>query len=226
MGSAAIALLVLLIGSNAWVSTNLVKSLEWRHLPPEPMPTADAIVVLGGSTRPADYPRPWVDLLQSGDRILHGAQLYNAGKAPKLILSGGRIEWKGGGPSESEDMAQVAIAMGVPRTDILQEPTSLNTYQNAVNVRTIVEREGFETILLVTSAMHMPRALAIFQKQGMNAIAAPTDFIVSERSLKELQGTGQGFLLNLLPNAANLHELSLAIKEYIGFIVYRLRGWL
>lgn len=226
MGSAAIALLVLLVGSNAWVATHLVKSLEWRHLPPKPMPTADAIVVLGGSTRPADYPRPWVDLLESGDRVLHGAQLYQAGKAPKLILSGGRIEWKGGGPSESDDMAQIAMAMGVPRADILQEPTSLNTYQNAVNVKAILEREGFSKILLVTSAMHMPRALAIFQKQGMDAIAAPTDFIVSARSLEELRGTGQGFLLNVLPDAANLDELSRAIKEYIGFAVYRLRGWL
>lgn len=226
MGSAAIALLVLLVGSNAWVATHLVKSLEWRHLPPKPMPTADAIVVLGGSTRPADYPRPWVDLLESGDRVLHGAQLYQAGQAPKLILSGGRIEWKGGGPSESDDMAQIAMAMGVPRADILQEPTSLNTYQNAVNVKAILEREGFSKILLVTSAMHMPRALAIFQKQGMDAIAAPTDFIVSARSLEELRGTGQGFLLNVLPDAANLDELSRAIKEYIGFAVYRLRGWL
>ena len=226
IGSAAIALLILLISSNAWVATRLVQSLEWRNLPPDPMPMAEAIVVLGGSTRPADYPRPWVDVMEAGDRILHGAQLYNAGKAPKLILSGGRIEWRGGGPSESDDMAQIATAMGVLKADILEDPTSLNTYQNAVNVKAILSREGWNQILLVTSAMHMPRALAIFKKQGVEAIAAPTDFLVSERTIAEIGGTRQALLLSLLPDANNLDKVSRAIKEYIGLVIYRLRGWL
>lgn len=226
LGSAIAALLILLISSNAWVATRLVQSLEWQNLPPDSLPTAEAIVVLGGSTRPADYPRPWVDIMESGDRVLHGAQLYKAGKAPKLILSGGRIAWKGGGPPESDDMAQIAVAMGVPKSDILEDPTSLNTYQNAVNVKGIVQRENIDTILLVTSAMHMPRALAIFRKQGMNAIAAPTDFLVSERAVAEITGSRQAILLSLLPNASNLDTVSRAIKEYIGLIVYRLRGWL
>jgi uncharacterized SAM-binding protein YcdF (DUF218 family) len=226
MGSAAIALLILLLSSNTWVATRLVQSLEWRHLPPAPMPTADAIVVLGGSTRPADYPRPWVDVMEAGDRVLHGAQLYKAGKAPNLILSGGRIEWKGGGPSESNDMAQIAVAMGVPQQAILEDPTSLNTYQNAVNVKAILEQAGLTRILLVTSAMHMPRALAIFKKQGIEAIAAPTDFWVSERAIAEISGTRQALLLSLLPDADNLDQVSRAMKEYIGLLVYRLKGWL
>ena len=226
MSSAAIALLILLFSSNAWVSTLLVKSLEWRNFPPNPVPTAEAIVVLGGSTRPADSPRPWVDVMESGDRVLHGAQLYKAGKAPKLILSGGRITWRGGGPSESDDMAQIAIAMGVPESAIIEEPTSLNTYQNAVNVKAILEQENINRILLVTSAMHMPRSLAIFKKQGIEAIAAPTDFLISERAAAEIQGTRQAVLLSLLPDASNLANVTRAMKEYIGLVVYRLRGWL
>ncbi|MEO1296251.1 MAG: YdcF family protein [Cyanobacteria bacterium J06636_16] len=226
MSSAAIALLVLLISSNAWVSTLLVQSLEWRHFSPKPVPTADAIVVLGGSTRPADAPRPWVDVMESGDRVLHGAQLYQQGKAPKLIFSGGRIEWKGGGPPESDDMRQIAIALGVPEADIIQEPNSLNTHQNAVNVKAILERENMDRILLVTSAMHMPRSLAIFKKLGIDAIAAPTDFQVSERVVDEIRGTRQALLLSLLPDASNLADFTRAMKEYIGLVVYRLRGWL
>lgn len=226
MASTTIALLVLLISSNAWVSTHLIRLLEWQNLPPDPVPTAEAIVVLGGSTQPADYPRPWVDVKDAGDRILYGAQLYKAGKAPKLILSGGRIDWKGGGPPEADDMAQIAVAMGVPKADILEEPTSLNTYQNAVNVKAILDREDIHRILLVTSAMHMPRALAIFKKQGIATIAAPTDFIVSERSLVEISGTREGFLLSLLPDAEYLNDFSKAIKECIGLVVYRLRGWI
>lgn len=226
LGSAAIALLILLVSSNAWVATRLVQSLEWRHLPPNPVPTADAIVVLGGSVRPADFPRPWVDVTEAGDRVLYGARLYQAGKAPKVIFSGGRIPWKGGGPPEADDMAEIAKAMGVPETDILADRTSLNTYQNAVNVKAILEQEEINRILLVTSAMHMPRSLAIFKQQGIAAIAAPTDFLISERAVAEITGTRQAFLLSLLPDADNLEQVSRALKEYIGLAVYRLRGWL
>lgn len=226
MGTAIAAFLVLWAGSNAWVATELVQSLEWQNLPPQPMPEAEAIVVLGGSTRPADYPRPWVDVMEAGDRVLHGAQLYKAGKAPRLILSGGRIHWRGGDPPESDDMAKIAVEMGVPETDIWEEPSSLNTYQNAVNVKAILEKEGINRILLVTSAMHMPRALAIFKKQGIEAIAAPTDFLISERQVTEVTGSRQAIWLSLLPDASNLDNVSSALKEYIGLLVYRLRGWL
>ena len=65
-----LALTVLLVGSNSWVSMQVVKSLEWQNLPPSALPTADAIVVLGGATRPQVPPRPWVDLQDEGDRIL------------------------------------------------------------------------------------------------------------------------------------------------------------
>jgi len=161
MGAAIAALIVLWAGSNAWVATRLVQSLEWQNLPLDPLPNAEAIVVLGGSTRPADFPRPWVDVTEAGDRVLHGAQLYKAGKAPKLILSGGRIEWRGGGPPESDDMAQIAEAMGVPRADILEDPTSLNTYQNAVNVKAILQREGIDRILGVADARYELISLGI-----------------------------------------------------------------
>jgi uncharacterized SAM-binding protein YcdF (DUF218 family) len=225
IATATTALLILLLSSNAWVATRLTQSLEWRHLPPNPVPTADAIVVLGGSTRSAIYPRPWVDLMESGDRVLHGIRLYQAGNAPKLIFSGGRIVWRGGGRTEASDMAEIAVAFGVPRSAILEEPDSLNTYQNAVNVKALMAEEGIERVLLVTSAMHMPRALGIFMKLGIPAIAAPTDFIVSSQTVAEIGGTRQAVMLSLLPDAANLALVSRALKEYLGLMVYRLRGW-
>lgn len=226
MGAIATALMVLLIGSNAWVATRLAQSLEWQNLPPQPVPKAEAIVVLGGSTRSPIYPRPWVDLNEAGDRILHGIRLYKAKKAPLLVFSGGRVAWRGGGNPESADMAAIATAWGVPASAIAQDPTSLNTYQNAVNVKALLAERDLNHILLVTSAMHMPRALAIFRHQGMNAIAAPTDFLVSAQSVEEISGSRQGVMLSLLPDASNLFQISRAIKEYLGLLVYRLKGWL
>ena len=222
----ALSLIVLLLTSNGWVSNGLVRSLEWQHFPPKELPTADAIVVLGGATKSAFPPRPEVDLSEAGDRVLYGAQLYREGKAPLVITSGGRVEWRGGGPSESADMAQILKTVGVPGSAILQDPTSLNTYQNAVNVRKIMKERGIRKILLVTSAMHMPRSLRIFQRQGIDAIPAPTDFLVSQQEIEEPNSSTQAILLNLVPDTDRLNKTTQALKEYIGMVVYRLRGWL
>lgn len=219
------ALSIVLVFSNATVSEWLGRSLEWQHLPPASLPNADAIVVLGGATRPPQAPRPWVDVMESGDRPLHGARLYLEGKASKVIMSGGRIDWKDGGPPESSDMAELAKTLGVPADAILEDPTSLNTYQNAVNVKQILDAENLHTVLLVTSAIHMPRSLQIFKKQGIEAIAAPTDFRIVTQPNPTDQSL-QAHILNTVPDVGRLEYSTRALKEYIGIIIYRLRGWL
>ena len=232
----SIALLSIVLPGNRWISDQMVRSLEWQNIPTGELPTAEAIVVLGGATRPQKPPRPWIDLLDEGDRIIHGAQLYNQGKAPLLIMSGGRIDWQSSTDqtrpnqnpleSESAEMAKLAEALGVPSTAILQDPTSLNTYENAVNVKKILQNRGIKRVLLVTSAMHMPRSIAIFKKQGIEVIPAPTDFLISEQEIQAEQQTIQGTLLNIFPDSVSLHRFTRALKEYIGYGVYRLRGWL
>lgn len=222
----ASSLFVLYFSSNSAVSSKLVSTLEWRYLPPEPMPTADAIVVLGGATAPALSPRPWVEVSERGDRILYGARLYNQGKAPKLILSGGRVTWRGGsGASEAGDMAEIAKAMNVPTEDILLEETSLNTRQNAVNVQALMAEQNIDALLLVTSALHMPRSVAIFEKLGIEVIPAPTDYLVTQEGFEGAEETIQARLIGLFPDANALDRFTAAMKEYVGFLFYRLRGW-
>lgn len=219
-----LGLVILLGASNSWVSNWLVQSLEFQNLPGE-IPNAEAIVVLGGATKPQSPPRPWVEVSEEGDRVLYGAKLFRDRKAPLLILSGGRIHWKGGGPPESADMAELVEGMGVPASAILQDPTSLNTRENAVNVKQIMESRKIQKILLVTSAMHMPRSLMIFKKLGIDAIPAPTDFLSSLQDSSELGGSTEAVILNLLPDADRLLRTTRAIKEYIGIAIYWLRGW-
>jgi uncharacterized SAM-binding protein YcdF (DUF218 family) len=223
--SIALSLTVLLFSSNAWVSRSLVRSLEWQNIPLSPIPNAEAIVVLGGATKSPLPPRPTVDLSESGDRVIYAAQLYRQQKAPTIILSGGRIDWRGNGSPESSDMATILTSIGIPKEAIIEEPDSLNTYQNAVNVRKILGSRGIKKILLVTSAMHMPRSLLIFKRQQIDAIAAPCDFLVSEGEVKELVSTPKAAILGLLPDTDNLHQFTSALKEYVGTFVYRLRGW-
>jgi uncharacterized SAM-binding protein YcdF (DUF218 family) len=221
----AIALMVLLLGSNGWITNWLVQSLEWQNLP-QNLPNADAIVILGGATRSGHPPRPMVDVTEQGDRIIYGAKLYQEGKAPVIIAVGGRVEWRGGGQPESEDMQQLLELMGVPSDAIIQEPKSLNTYENAVNLKQILTEKGINKVLLVTSAMHIPRSLLIFKRQGIDVIAAPTDFLVSEQELTEVNRSTEAVILNLLPDVNRMDKTTKAIKEYIGTFIYWLKGWL
>lgn len=234
-GAIALALVVLWTAANGWVAVALTRSLESRAVAlqietggsAKELPTADAIVVLGGGIKSTEPPRPWIDLADEGDRTLYGVKLYRDRKAPKLIFSGGRIDWRGGGSQpESAAMAELAGAMGVPNEDMLQDPDSLNTRQNAEKVKVILDRERLGRVLLVTSAMHMPRSFAIFKKLGIPTIAAPTDFVFSDRDELERRSSPEAIALNLLPDAENLRTTTRAIKEYVGMVAYWLRGWI
>ena len=221
-----LAFIILMTAGNIGFSNRLVTSLERQYLPLKNTPQADAIVVLGGSTRNNEPPRIIPDLSERGDRLLYGVKLYKDGAAPYILLTGGRIDWYGGSSSEAKDMAALTEIMGVPRDALLLESRSLTTYENAVYTKEILERRKIERIILVTSAAHMPRAMAIFRKQGINAIPAPTDYMVSDRNLIENQVSTQSRIISLFPNPESLDRTTQIIKEYIGTYIYRLRGWL
>ncbi len=217
-----VALVVLLGSSNEVISKLMVRSLEGQYLPKGELPKSEAIVVLGGGTRPRISPRPWYEVNEAGDRILYGSWLYKQGKAPLLVVTGGRADWYGeGGNPESEDMAAIAEIMGVPTSDIIQESQSFNTRDNAVNTNHILDQRGINKVLLVTSALHMPRSMEIFRKVGLEVIPAPTDFL----SVNNENNKGLAIVLDLLPSAEALKNTTNAIKEYIGLFIYQLAGW-
>jgi uncharacterized SAM-binding protein YcdF (DUF218 family) len=116
--------------------------------------------------------------------------------------------------------------MGVPKQAIWLEDQSQNTYENALNCASLLKSRGITRVILVTSAMHMPRSVALFRKQGIEPIPAPSDFTVTEEGWKELGSTPEAVLVNILPNAGSLNLTSSALKEYIGLLTYHLRGWL
>lgn len=216
------ALWILLLASSPWVADALIRSLELQNLP-NTIPSAEAIVILGGGTVTAIPPRKWVEVNDGGDRILYGAKLYREGKAPKVIVSGGSLSWQSGAEPESNAMTELLTTMGVPQSAILADAVSVNTYENAVYVKKILEQEGIRQVLLVTSAFHMPRSLLIFRKLGMEVFPAPTDFRAVDLTPENYSLAG--ILLRCLPNSEKLQLFSVALKEYIGILVYRLQGW-
>jgi uncharacterized SAM-binding protein YcdF (DUF218 family) len=222
-----LALGILFIAGNRFVADGLQRSLEWRYLPLDEIPNAEVIVLLGGGTQSAVYPRPTVELNSAGDRVLYAAHLYHQGKADHILVSGGSIDWLSSTTNPAQDMASLLEELLVPKEAIWLESTSRNTYENAANSRQILAPLGIQRIILVTSAAHMPRSVALFEHQGFDVIPAPTDFRITQPGWDQMTSASLPVqLLNLFPSADNISQTTGALKEYIGLFIYRLRGWL
>jgi len=109
-------------------------------------------------------------------RLSEGVFLHNRLPETKLLLTG-RSAFKGIIP-QAEVMGHVAKEWGVKAEDIVIEGEAKDTKDHAIYVKEIVGRDKF---ILVTSASHMPRAMALFRKYGMEPIPAPTDYMVKKR---------------------------------------------
>ncbi len=223
-----LALIVLFVGGNRWVAMSLTRSLEQRYLPPQVFPAVEAIVVLGGGTESYGAPRSGVELNGAGDRLVQAVRLYRQGVSPQILVSGGNITWLGGRPSTpAEEMKDMLIFMGVPGDSILLQPDSQNTYEDALYSAEMLDELGIQKIVLVTSATHMPRSVALFEAQGLEVIPSPADFSVPDYAWQDLwQGDIQSQLINIIPNAGSLSQTTSSLKEHIGWLVYKLRGWL
>jgi uncharacterized SAM-binding protein YcdF (DUF218 family) len=142
--------------------------------------------------------------------------LWRAGKAKTILVSGGDEPWADATRPEADRAAQALEALGMPAAAILTEGESRNTRENAVNSAALWRANGFRSGLLVTSAIHMPRALATFRAVGLDLIPFPSDFRGEYAS---------GGLFHFLPDARALVMTTAAIKEWVGIAVYRWLGW-
>jgi uncharacterized SAM-binding protein YcdF (DUF218 family) len=218
LAALSIGILWLGLWSMPIASERLRLSLESRFAQESvaALPAADAVVVLGGGIKGAPPDWPYSDLGRASDRVWHAARIYHAGKAPRLILSGGSMPWLGARRTEADAMQGFLVDLGVPIEAILREGRSRNTRENALYTAEILNAQGIGRVLLVTSALHMPRALATFRAVGIDAVPAATDFEVMPEP---------GHPIRWLPDAEALFDSTRALKEYLGWWVYRWRGW-
>lgn len=222
------ALALLFLGSNRWVSYALARGLEWRYLPSETTPQAEVIVLLGGGTEPNDYPRPMAEVNSAGDRVLYAARLYHDGAAPAILVSGGNLAFSSSrGATPADDMLEILTLTGVPADAVWQQDRSQNTHDDAVFSAELLREKEITEVILVTSAMHMPRAKALFEKQGIDVIPAPVDYTITEQGWQSVFRPSLGeFLIQLLPNESALGLTTTVLKEYLGMLIYSLRGWI
>jgi len=167
------------------------------------------IVVLGGS-HVLDPKLPITSQFSHSGlvRLIEGMRLYKRTSGAKLILSGG----VGIDPlTDAELMSNLAVELGISKDDIILEAASMSTFDEARFIKPIVKNERF---LLVTSASHMVRAMALFKKLGMNPIPAPTGHLIKH----------YGKAISIFPGTENLLNSDELIYEYLALIKEHLWG--
>ena len=162
----------------------------------------------------------------AGDRVTYAFKLYKEGAAPTIILSGGNIGFlEESSSTPAENMAGMLEMLGVPENALILQSKSENTEQDAIYSCEIVKEKGFKNVILVTSAFHMPRSVALFDAQGCKVIPAPADFSITEAGWQKLwHPSPEEFVLNLIPQYSNLSSITKVMKEYIGMAYYQLSG--
>lgn len=204
------------LAATAWLwmwSTPVVSDMLVRHVEAdsgprrvEEVPAADVIVVLGGAMRPAEPPnRPYPGMDAAADRVWHAARLYHAGKAPWVLVSGGADTHAT--ESEAASMRRLLLDMRVPQQAILLEAESRDTVSNANNSAALMRAKGLRRAILVTSAVHMARAAALFTLTGVQVQPAPTDYESRNGPWRSKAA---------LPSAEALDRSGRAIKELVG----------
>lgn len=186
-------------------------SLDWDQL--------DTIVVFAGCGMMVES-RPVTQ--QVGDsaavRLIEGIRLYRACPACTMILSGGGPGCDLEAPYERLTNYRYAVTLGVAPDDIVIERESWDTVDQARILRDML---GDEPFLVVTSASHMPRTMALLEAQGLNAIAAPTDYAIDASTLVHWDAPR---LYRLYPDARSLWRSERAVYEYLGLLWAQLTG--
>ena len=118
---------------------------------------------------------------------------------------------------EAQRLRQLALEYGVDDRAILTEERSRTTAENALYTAPLIQQRGWKRVLLVTSAQHMRRSVGVFEAQGIDVIPAPTDAQAIDRPLS---------IGRFLPDVDALRMSHKATKEYVGILVYSVRGWL
>lgn len=198
-----------------------IATLEHQYpaVPLEQMPDADVAIVLGGAVSQPAPPRVEVDLNKSFDRVFYAAQLFHAKRVKRVLVAGGNIPWRPSVVPEAELIRSLLVDWGqVPEEAIAITTESRNTYENALEIKELRGKRPFDSALLVTSAAHMPRAMAVFQKAGLPVSAATTD-------IEALEGV-PWTPLRWLPDASSLTMTTMAMKEWLGYLAYSARGYI
>lgn len=209
-------LVVLVVFSLDPVANRLQYRLE--HTTPStyrPDVTYDAVILLGGlgDERVAmETGQPAFN--DNVERLIATHRLLADGRARFAIVSGGAENPEFAEHSEARVLARQIAAWGVDPSRVILEDQARNTRENAVYSQRITNERGFEKVLIVTSAFHMPRAVECFEAVGMKVDWLAVDFRASR------PGAG-----SWIPRAGHLAQSTAMLREMAGLWIYRFQGY-
>jgi uncharacterized SAM-binding protein YcdF (DUF218 family) len=203
---------VLYILSTPIFSNNFFKLVEGSgyRKPISAIDSADAIVVLSGMLEINEVGDSTFVEWGDPDRFFGGIALIKAGKAKKLVFTGGKMPWDTVKKTEGAVLKEYAISNDIPTQKIFVTKDVENTADEAVAVKELISPN--KRIILVTSAYHMNRAKRLLEKQGFIVITYKVDYKASRNNTITL--------MDLLPSARNFELTEIGIREIIGRIFY------
>ena len=196
------------LAGNLHVGATLMARLEGEITPVEPTRAGpfDAVCVLGGGTEEDPYGQP--ELARAGDRVLLAARLWHAGRTPLLVASGMGRDGRRGLRDAGVETRVLWRGLGIPESAILvvQEPCWVTRDEIAAYCR-LQERHGWRRLGLVSSAAHLPRALALARKAGLTVTPLGADWRGRPRAFQ---------LQDLVPQAEGFMDVQRACWEILG----------
>ncbi|MEQ8237765.1 MAG: YdcF family protein [Cyclobacteriaceae bacterium] len=208
----------LIIFTNPIISNLALKYWEPNPVKKDELPLSDIGIVLGGMINVDQLPKDQIHFEASADRITESISLYNSGIINKLLITGGNADLIDQEVREATILGDF-VSYKIKDKDLILEVESRNTYENAVNSASILKSKNLDdrTIILITSAFHMKRSLACFDKQKINVIAYPVDYRQVEFSAD---------IDWIIPSGESLSTWNLLFKEQIGIWMYQLAGYI
>ena len=175
-------------------------------------------ILLTGVTKTEMTPKDRVYFNKGADRAVHTLQLYKLGYIKKILISGGSGRLNGGGVREADDLAEFMKLAGVPDEDLILENVSKNTHESALEVsKLLANMSGSKELILITSAYHMRRSLACFEKAGVI-----TDQFSAEPTAEIRRWNPEALII---PRLDAITIWQVILREWVGFVAYYFAGY-
>lgn len=218
--AAIMFVMITLVGSTCFPGT-LLRRLErpWAGVKIADLAACDVVVVLGGGIEPSRHEVGSMHFTGSGDRIIMGLELMRLGKAPVIAFGGSEMDVGGRKIVEADLAKEWLESWHLPEVhEVVSLGANENTRQEGEKVARLAKARGWHRVLLVTSASHMERAVAVFHKLGVETVPAPCNFLTGADADPPL------FRVTV-PGGDGFDKLKVWIHEMVGWFVYKRRGW-
>ncbi len=210
-------LIALLFFSNPFIFRLIAKSYEVQPVTLQPGQQFEAGILLGGFVS-YNIKEKRAIFNPAADRFIQTALLYKKQHIQKIIIAAGNGYVAKHDFKEADYAKEQLVLLGIPAENIFTDPYSRNTYENAVNAKKICDSFHIPgKSLLISSAIHLPRAEKLFKKQGLSVQLYPCDFMT--------QNISNNFWDDyLLPSSNTLSDWDSLIKEWIGTLAHKIQG--